>query len=59
MINKIMIKLWKTVSLIKGDADADEFCQMLIFKFKDSCANFEVTISPIIGVISLFSSFCL
>ncbi len=59
MINKIMIKLWKTVSLIKGDADADEFCQMLIFKFKDSCANFEVIISPIIGVISLFSSFCL
>ncbi len=58
MINKIMIKLWKTVSLIKGGADADVFCQMLIFKFKDSCANFEV-ISPITGVISLFSSFCL
>ncbi len=53
MINKIMIKLWKTVSLIKGGADADVFCQMLIFKFKDSCANFEV-ISPITGVISLF-----
>ncbi len=34
MINKIMIKLWKTVSLIKGNADADVFCQMLIFKFK-------------------------
>ncbi len=56
MMNKIMIKLWKTVSLIKGGADV--FCQMLIFKFKDSCANFEV-ISPITGVISLFSSFCL
>ncbi len=59
MINKIMIKLWKSVSLIKGGEDADVFCQMLIFKFKDSCANFEVIISPIIGVISLFSSFCL
>ncbi len=57
MINKIMIKLWKTVSLIKGGADV--FCQMLIFKLKDSCANFEVIISPITGVISLFSSFCL
>ncbi len=54
-----MIKLWKSVSLIKGGEDADVFCQMLIFKFKDSCANFEVIISPIIGVISLFSSFCL
>lgn len=46
-----MTKLWKTVSLIKGGADADEFCQMLLFKFKDSCANFEVIISPIIGVV--------
>ncbi len=33
---------------------------MLIFKFKDSGVQiFEVTISPIIGVICLFSSFCL
>ncbi len=30
MINKIMIKLWKSVSLIKGGEDADVFCQMLI-----------------------------
>ncbi len=34
MINKIMIKLWKSVSLIKGGEDADEFCQMLIFSLR-------------------------
>ncbi len=53
MINKILIQLWKTVSLTKGGAD--EFRQMLIFKFKDSCIHFEVIIFPINGVTSLFS----
>ncbi len=59
MINKKLIQLWKTVSLIKGGADADEFRQILIFKFKDSCIHFEVIIFPIIGVTSLFSGFWL
>ncbi len=59
MINKILMQLWKTVSLTKGGADADEFRQMLIFKFKDSCIHFEVIIFSIIGITSLFSGFWL